>query len=118
GSGAEDAGQGPGLAAAEGVRPARLAEVRRDGIELPPADDHVQRIHGVDGDRRLVGGVPDDVVLRPVDIDLDALIRTSQDSESGRAGGKVIPSGVLAWRVVGLLDLVADERAASGILRL
>lgn len=49
-----------------------LAEVGTDRIELPPGDDDVVRIRRVDGDRRLICGVSDDVVAELVDIDLHA----------------------------------------------
>ncbi len=68
----ERAPLGPAAPAVGAPAPARLAEVRGDAVELPPADRHPQRCVGVDRDRGLVGRVANDVAPVGRDVDLDA----------------------------------------------
>ena len=60
---------------------------------------------GIDGDRRLVGGVPDDVRLEHIDVDLDALIGARRDVGTQGSRAHVVPRGNLGRRIVGRLEL-------------
>ena len=62
----------PGPSAVGAPAPTALPEVRRDAVELPPADRHSERGVRVDRDRRLVGRIADDVEAARIDVDLDA----------------------------------------------
>jgi hypothetical protein len=55
------------------VRPATLWETADSSVvELPPADHDLPWIIRVDGDRRLVRRVPEDVASAAIDVDLNA----------------------------------------------
>ena len=115
GIGAEDArldhpGEGPGLSAVGGVAVARLAEIARDGVELPPADHHLVRIGGVHGDGRLVGGVADDVLSESVDVHLDREERIPGEAFGG--GPWMVRTGRGDVGVVRDLVLVGDPGLA------
>src|SRR4051812_39146729 len=64
----ERAGKGPRSAAIVAVSPAGLAEIGSDGVELPPTNRHSIPVSGIDGYRRLVRGVPHDIIAASIDI--------------------------------------------------
>src|SRR5262245_33499206 len=57
--------------AIRGKSPAALAEVGRYAVELSPADCHLVAVRWVDGYRRLIRSVANDVVALRVDVDLE-----------------------------------------------
>jgi len=52
----------PGRAGVGGISPARLTEVGVDAVELPPGDEHLVTIGGIDRNRRLIRSIAEDVL--------------------------------------------------------
>ena len=91
--GAEDAGAEhalrlPTAAAVERHVDAGLPEVAGDRIELPPADGNSPAVEPRHRERRLIGGIPDDVVAAGVDIHLHAHEAAEDRALGGRYGGR------------------------------
>ena len=82
-AGLDLAGESPALPAVGGVAPPSLAKIAADRVELPPADAHAARVRHVDRDRRLVGGVTDDVVAVLVHVDLHADVPVPLNAGTG-----------------------------------
>jgi len=53
----------------------RLPEVAAHRVELTPTDADTESISGVNGDRRLIGRIADDVGSAPIGIDLNTGVR-------------------------------------------
>jgi len=87
----QHAGERPRTATVVAVGVPGLSEITGDGVELAPADHDVVRIGGIDADRRLVGGVTDDVVALGVDVGLDALVQAAH-YRPARLGRLVFPA--------------------------
>jgi hypothetical protein len=64
----QDTGERPVYAAIGSITPTRLPEVGVNTIELPPGDHHLVRICRVNRDRRLIGGVAEDVVAAGIHV--------------------------------------------------
>ncbi len=89
-AGAEDALRLPTAAAVERHVDAGLAEVAGDRIELPPADRDPSAVEPRHRERRLVGGIADDVETVSVDIHLHAHEGTEEGPSGGRFGRRKV----------------------------
>ena len=65
-------GKGPRRAAINSITPAALPEVRVNRVKLPPTDCYLIAVRWVNGNRRLVCGVGEDVLTICIDIHLKA----------------------------------------------
>src|SRR5262249_49905769 len=74
----------PGQAAVGGVSDTGLSKGGLDGVELTPTDRHPARVGGIDGDRRLVGGVAEDVGAVRIDVHLNAGEAAERDDRRRR----------------------------------
>jgi len=59
------------------ITPARLPEIGLNAIELPPGDHHLVAIGRIDGNRRLVRSIIEDIVA----IRIDVCLKTGEHAE-------------------------------------
>ncbi len=93
-----------------GITPSALPEVRVNAVELPPGDHHFIAIRRINGNRRLIGGVSEDVVA----ICIYVRLKAGKHAELGdHARRSLYRSGRSRWIIV-FLERLSERRLANG----